>query len=98
MQRRTTEKIVVDRLRELGYTAQGFYANSISFGLPQSRTRLYILGVDDRQCQVVHGPEQWRQWLEDLCHVVYTVYRTGIWSRWARLLRFDAGQNYQDVM
>ena len=64
VQKRETENIVVDELMKLNYTVQAFYANSSSFGLPQSRTRLYVLAVDSEQCKIVHGPDQWQVWME----------------------------------
>jgi len=66
VQKKQTEQVVVEELRKLGYTVQAFYANSASFGLPQSRTRLYVLGVDARseRCKLIHGPEQWQAWLQ----------------------------------
>lgn len=69
VQKRQTETIVVGELRKLKYIVQAFYCNSASYGLPQSRTRLYILGVDSQsdRCTLVHGPEQWQSWLQASC-------------------------------
>jgi site-specific DNA-cytosine methylase len=69
VQKKQTEQVVVEELRNLGYTVQAFYANSASFGLPQSRPRLYVLGVDARseRCKLIHGPEQWQAWLQASC-------------------------------
>jgi hypothetical protein len=64
VQKRQTENIVTEELMKLKYTVQAFYANSSSFGLPQSRTRLYVLAVDSEQCKIVHGPDQWQAWME----------------------------------
>ena len=64
VQKKETEDVVTYELKSLGYTTQAFYANSASYGLPQSRTRLYVLGVDSKQCEIVHGPEMWQKWME----------------------------------
>ena len=64
--KRATEDIVTAELQKLNYVTQAFTANSASYGLPQSRTRLYILAIDASQAEIIHGPPQWRMWLEDL--------------------------------
>ena len=64
--------VVTSALVQLGYVTQAFFANSASFGLPQSRTRLYVRGADPSQCEIVHGPETWQRWLEagtSSCHI-----------------------------
>ena len=68
--KRATAEIATRELRALGYSAAAFFANSASFGVPQSRTRLYILGVDPDQCEILDGPEQWAEWMEVLCHQI----------------------------
>ena len=64
VRKRKTEEVVIGELQALGYTAQGFYCNTASFGLCQSRNRLYVLAVDSEQCKIVHGPKQWLQWMK----------------------------------
>ena len=64
VQKKETEQIVTGALQAMDYVTQAFFANSASFGLPQSRTRLYVLAVDPSQCHIVHGPDQWQMWLE----------------------------------
>ena len=64
VQKKETEQIVTAALQEMDYVTQAFFASSASFGLPQSRTRLYVLAVDPGQCHIIHGPETWKVWLE----------------------------------
>ena len=65
IQKRGTEQVVSEELSKLQYVVQAFFANSASFGLPQSRSRLFVLAVDPAQCAIIHGPGEWRRWLED---------------------------------
>ncbi|CAK9030575.1 Modification methylase ScrFIB (M.ScrFI-B) (M.ScrFIB) (Cytosine-specific methyltransferase ScrFIB), partial [Durusdinium trenchii] len=48
-----TERILSLELRKLSYVTQGLFINSCSFGLPQSRTRLYMLAVDPYQVDLI---------------------------------------------
>ena len=65
IQKKGTEQVVSQELSKLQYVVQAFFANSASFGLPQSRSRLFVLAVDPAQCSIIHGPGEWRKWLED---------------------------------
>ena len=62
--RKETAEIVTQELRNAGYWAVAYFINSSSFGVPQSRCRLYILGIDPRQCDILDSPDQWVKWLE----------------------------------
>lgn len=63
--RRQTGTLVQSELQGLGYLAQTFYSNAASFGVPQSRTRVYIVGVLVARTLILHTPDIWCQWLED---------------------------------
>ena len=62
--RKVTAEIVTEQLRSAGYWAVAYFINSSSFGIPQSRCRLYVLGIDPRQCDILDPPDQWVKWLE----------------------------------
>ena len=61
--KRGTDVLLSRELTQLSYTVQGYLINSAAFGVPQSRSRLYMLAVDPLQLDVLHGPEQWTVWL-----------------------------------
>ena len=65
--KRETATIVTAELQGLQYCAAAFFACSASFGVPQSRARLYILAIDTLQCEIHDGdgPDMWAQWMED---------------------------------
>ncbi|CAK8994141.1 unnamed protein product [Durusdinium trenchii] len=70
--RKNTADTVLSALRRIGYECVAVFTNSASFGVPQSRTRLYIAGVWPAKVKIIHGPEQWIQWLEDICKMSKT--------------------------
>ena len=62
--RKVTAEIVTEQLRSAGYWAVAYFINSSSFGISQSHCRLYVLGIDPRQCDILDPPDQWVKWLE----------------------------------
>ena len=62
--KKNTGEVVCAELMGMGYICCCLYVNSSSFGVPQSRGRLYVAAVCSRQVRVTHGPLQWIQWLE----------------------------------
>lgn len=62
--RRNTGTVVQRELEELGYCCQVIFANAASFGVPQSRSRVYIVGALRQKVRIFHGPDCWCQWLE----------------------------------
>ena len=63
--RRETGTKVQTALHALGYLTQCIFANAANFGVPQSRTRLYVVGVLASKVRVLHQPDQWCVWLKD---------------------------------
>ena len=63
--RKETGEKVQDKLHGMGYKTQCIYANAATFGVPQSRTRLYIVGVLVSKVKLLHDPDQWCVWLKD---------------------------------
>lgn len=72
-----TGKVVQEQLEKLGYCCQCVYTNAAAFGVPQSRTRVYIFGALVGKVKFLHGPTQWCHFLEDtliMWHVLHTVH------------------------
>ena len=63
--RKETATILQKEVNEIGYISVCVLANSFTFGVPQSRTRLYLLAVCPLRVDVIHGPEKWVSWLQD---------------------------------
>ena len=63
--RKNTAAILRKEIDQMGYISVCIMANSFTFGVPQSRSRLYLLAVCPVQVVVMHGPEKWVVWLED---------------------------------
>ena len=70
-QKKSTADILSQQLHRLGYMCQCIMANSCSFGVPQSRTRLYLMGIDPLQAEVTQPPERWVQLLQDTSQVIF---------------------------
>ena len=64
--RRETGTKVQNALHLMGYQTQCIFANAANFGVPQSRTRLYVVGVLASKVRVLHQPDQWCVWLKDM--------------------------------
>lgn len=62
---KATERVLAAELGKLSYAAQGLFINSSSFGVPQSRTRLYMLAVDPSQVELLCDPSEWVEKLKD---------------------------------
>lgn len=71
--RRKTGVTVQSELEKLGYLVQTVFANAATFGVPQSRTRVYIAGVLKSKVRVLHGPKQWCHWLQETCPLLLGV-------------------------
>ena len=69
--KKSTADILSQQLHRLGYMCQCIMANSCSFGVPQSRTRLYLMGIDPLQAEVTQPPERWVQLLQDTSQVIF---------------------------
>ena len=70
-----TAEILHVELRKLGYVTRCFFINSSAFALPQSRTRLYCLGIHPDKASFKLHPEEWAEQLEagvlkSCCHIV----------------------------
>lgn len=59
-------------LHKLSYYAQAYFTNSSSWGVPQSRTRLFIIALDpgqidfpDPACGHETVVAQWTSWLKE---------------------------------
>ena len=63
--KKKTETVLTSSLKKLSYVAQSFFIQSASFGIPQSRTRLYVVGVDPAQVHIQKSPAEWSHMLED---------------------------------
>lgn len=64
--KKKTGEIVCAELTQMGYICCCLFANSSSYGVPQSRSRLYVAAVCADQVHVEHGPLQWIQWLQEI--------------------------------
>lgn len=62
--KRPTADVLSQQLHRLGYVCQCIMANSCSFGVPQSRTRLYLMAIDPLQAEVTQPPERWVRLLQ----------------------------------
>ncbi len=63
--KRITATVVVKELQRIGYLCTAVFANSASFSVPQSRSRVYIFGAHPQKVNVQFGPLQWVRWLQD---------------------------------
>ena len=63
--KKSTAEIVSQELTDANYETRTFFANSASFGVPQSRKRLYIVGVARDKVTLVHPSSQWSKWMKD---------------------------------
>ena len=70
--KKLTAEVVVSSLQKLSYLAQAFFTNSASWGVPQSRTRLFIIALDPVQVDLAESistqetiADQWASWLKE---------------------------------
>ena len=63
--KRKTTEVLLAEMEKIGYVAKCIFVNSFAFGVPQSRTRLYLLAVDPLQTNMVLDPSTWPGLLED---------------------------------
>lgn len=61
-----TFKIIIDRLESLGYTVYHKVLNTIDYGLPQLRKRIYIVGFKDKIHFQFPKPDGTKLTLEDI--------------------------------
>lgn len=61
-----TFKVIIDRLESLGYTVYYKVLNTIDFGLPQLRKRIYIVGFKDKIHFQFPKPDGTKLTLEDI--------------------------------
>ena len=74
-----TAAVVADALRKQGYVTMSCLINSASMGLPQSRSRLYMVGVNMHKASLATSPSSWAEKMQAaatasfvsdfLCHV-----------------------------
>ena len=63
--RKQTAAILRKEIGQTGYILVCIMANNFTFGVPQSRCRLYLLAVCPLQVAATHSPEKQVVWLED---------------------------------
>lgn len=61
-----TFKVIIDRLESLGYTVHYKVLNTIDFGIPQLRKRIYIVGFKDKIHFQFPKPDGTKLTLEDI--------------------------------
>lgn len=62
--RKETGPIVAANLRSAGYVTRSWLLNSGEFALPQSRTRLFVLGLHSAKMEFIESPDGWTSKLE----------------------------------
>ena len=62
--KKDTGRQVSQALRGRGYITRAFFIDSSSFGLPQSRNRLYVVGVSMHRAKLIISPDEWKTQLE----------------------------------
>lgn len=60
-----TGKVLVEEMSKIGYVCQAVLANSNSFCVPQSRSRLYLAACDPLQADILFPPARWVELLQD---------------------------------
>ena len=63
--KRGTATVVSEALIKDNYEVKSYFCNSCGLGLPQSRTRLYVVGVARDKVKLVHDSASWSSWMEE---------------------------------
>ena len=72
-----TGKIVGEALRSMGYVTRAYFINSASFGLPQSRTRLFVMAILPQKLALVQHPDSWHDHMEASSRVNISITPVG---------------------
>ena len=76
--KKITADVLVTQLQALGYKVQPYFVNSVAFGVPQSRTRLYVVAVDPLQVTILAPPAQWTVWLQEYSLVQFACHSVSV--------------------
>lgn len=75
-----TAGVLVSELRKRGYVTMCCFINSVALGLPQSRTRLYVAGINMQKANVTCHPSIWAEKMEAI-----TLHRSFLFD-WMNLI------------
>ena len=63
--KRGTAAVVSEELAKENYETKSYFCNSCGFGVPQSRTRLYVLAVARDKVKLANDSACWSSWMQE---------------------------------